>query len=188
MLGVGRSTVREALNGLATLGLVEARHGAGVFVATEPAAPTPEHSEIAKALAKGVTRELLEAREIIEVAIARLAAQRRTDADVREIAAVLEAHRRSLATPAKPAMQFHIVLAEAAHNEVLAGMFKSFVKLMVKRGPGLYAKLKNFGQWELEEHRSIFEAVCDGNADEAARRMAGHVKAMATHYRKVGSA
>ena len=37
-LGVGRSTVREALNGLAMLGIVEIRHGQGVFVTGEPAA------------------------------------------------------------------------------------------------------------------------------------------------------
>ena len=36
-LGVGRSTVREALNGLAMLGIVEIRHGQGVFVTGEPA-------------------------------------------------------------------------------------------------------------------------------------------------------
>ena len=36
-LGVGRSTVREALNGLAMLGVVEIRHGQGVFVTSEPA-------------------------------------------------------------------------------------------------------------------------------------------------------
>src|SRR5271163_5143623 len=35
-LGVGRSTVREALNGLALLGLVDIRHGQGVFVAERP--------------------------------------------------------------------------------------------------------------------------------------------------------
>lgn len=35
-LGVGRSTVREALNGIAMLGIVEIRHGQGVFVASAP--------------------------------------------------------------------------------------------------------------------------------------------------------
>ena len=53
-LGVGRSTVREALNGLAMLGIVEIRHGQGVFVTGEPA-QSSEPSAIASALERGVT-------------------------------------------------------------------------------------------------------------------------------------
>jgi len=60
-LGVGRSTVREALNGLALIGVVEIRHGQGVFVA--------EQQPIAVGLAdkralppREITEELLEAR------------------------------------------------------------------------------------------------------------------------------
>src|SRR5947209_511107 len=84
MLGVGRSTVREALNGLALLGTVEIRHGQGVFVASPAAVETTsvEPDAIAMALTKGVTHDLLEARQIVEVAIARLAAQRRTESEL----------------------------------------------------------------------------------------------------------
>ena len=62
LLGVGRSTVREALNALATLGLVEHRHGMGVVVADRPALDDGSKA-ITVALAKGVTRDLLEARQ-----------------------------------------------------------------------------------------------------------------------------
>src|SRR5689334_18909950 len=67
MLGVGRSTVREALNGLALLGTVEIRHGQGVFVAPPAAVETSsaEPDVIARALTKGVTHDLLEARQIV---------------------------------------------------------------------------------------------------------------------------
>jgi GntR family transcriptional repressor for pyruvate dehydrogenase complex len=190
MLGVGRSTVREALNGLAMLGAVEVRHGAGAFVSGKPRTGKPgaqTSTDIAAALTKGVTRELLEAREIVEAAIARLAALRRTDADLREIEAVLEGHKRSLTSPAKYAADFHVLLAEAAHNEVLTGVFKSFLKLMVKRGPRLYARLKDFAKWELDQHRAIYEAVRAGDAELAAERMHGHVRAMEAHYRKTGT-
>ncbi len=190
-LGVGRSTLREAINGLTALGVVEVRHGQGIFVLAE-AAPkdgreTPDDIEVA--LAKGVTRDLLEARLIIEVAIARLAAHRRTDVDLQEIEAVLEAHERSLDNPISYASAFHVMLSEAARNEVLAGLFKSFLKrLMDPRGPRLYQQLEGFALWELKEHRGIFEAVKAGDADQSAERMRGHVNAMELHYRKVGSA
>src|SRR5207344_1201563 len=85
-LGVGRSTVREALNGLAMLGVVEIRHGQGVFVTGEPA-PVNEPSAITAALERGVTHEFIEARLIVEVEVARLAARRRTDEDLARLSA-----------------------------------------------------------------------------------------------------
>jgi GntR family transcriptional regulator, transcriptional repressor for pyruvate dehydrogenase complex len=174
-LGVGRSTVREALNGLAMLGAIEIRHGQGAFVASEPAhAGTPE---ITAALAKGVTRDLLEARRPVETEIARLAALRRTPADLREIETVLERHEIALAAGRRTARwsaRFHLMLAEAAHNEVLAGFVASFVKLLVERGPAL-EQLEGYREWELGEHRSLYEAVRDADPDLAAERMRAHL-------------
>ena len=89
-LGVGRSTVREALNGLAMLGVVEIRHGQGVFVTEEAPAQDSEPSAITAALERGVTNEFIEARLIVEVEVARLAARRRTDEDLARLEAALE--------------------------------------------------------------------------------------------------
>lgn len=196
MLGVGRSTVREALNGLALLGVVEIRHGQGVFVAAESSAGPADgrdepSSMIGQALAKGVTHDLLEARQIVEVAIARLAAARRTDAEIRDIEADLEAHQRVLTTsrtPLKPASQFHVLLAEAAHNEVLAGVFHSFLKLMLDRGPLLYENVPGFAEWEIDQHRRIFEAIRAGDSELAGTLMHDHVAAMESYYKQAGEA
>jgi len=135
-----------------------------------------------------VTRDLLEARLIIEVATVRLAAQRRTEVDLQEIEAVLQAHERSLDNPMQYASAFHVLLCEAARNEVLGSLFKSFLKrLMDPRGPSLYAQLKDFAAWELKEHRGIYEAVKAGDPELSAERMRNHVNAMELHYRTVGS-
>jgi GntR family transcriptional repressor for pyruvate dehydrogenase complex len=188
-LGVGRSTVREALKGLEVMGVIEIRHGQGAFV-TEAQASSRDES-FSQALAKGVTHELLEARHIIEVAIARLAAQRRTEADLLEVETDLREHVRALQgaePPARPAMRFHTLLAQAAHNDVLASMFDSFAKLMVDRGPRLYERIPNFAAWEVAQHRAIFEAIKASDVEQAASLMAQHVEAMAEHYRQAGAA
>jgi len=189
-LGVGRSTLREALNALAALGNLEVRHGQGIFVLAPPAADAehqrPEAIEVA--LAKGVTRDLLEARLILEVALARLAAQRRTEVDLQEIEAILEAHERSLDNPLRYGSAFHVLLSETARNEVLSVLLKSFLKsLMDPWGPRLYEQLEGFAAWELKEHRGIYDAVKAGDAELSAERMRSHVNAMELHYRKVGS-
>src|SRR5919204_3001555 len=63
-LGVGRSTVREALNGLAVLGVLTIRHGQGAFIAEDGPEEHKEdtHSALNTALERGVTREYIEAR------------------------------------------------------------------------------------------------------------------------------
>jgi GntR family transcriptional repressor for pyruvate dehydrogenase complex len=181
-LAVGRSTVREALNGLAMLGVIEIRHGQGAFVANP--SPSPSSPEITAALAKGVTRDLLEAREPLETEIARLAARRRTEADLSELRRVLERHERALRAgrpAARWSARFHVELAEAAHNEVLAGFVASIAKLLAARGPAL-EKLPGYREWELREHTGLFEAVEAGDPDLAARRMAKHLAQVANYH------
>jgi DNA-binding FadR family transcriptional regulator len=187
-LGVGRSTIREALNGLAVLGVIEIRHGQGAFVITTEQVMSPGSLTIS--LAKGVTRDLLEARVAVEVTIAELAARRRTPADVREIEAVLDEHTALLEhdePAADAAARFHLKLAEAAHNEVLAGFIESVMGLLMERGPEL-EKHRGYREWELREHAGLFEAVRDGEPEVAAQRMRGHLGAMTRHHSDMGLA
>jgi GntR family transcriptional regulator, transcriptional repressor for pyruvate dehydrogenase complex len=176
-LGVGRSTVREALNGLAMLGIVEIRHGQGVFVTGE-AAPVSEPSAITAALERGVTHEFIEARLIIEVQVARLAA------------AIAEQEARLLGDMdalIDVAASFNVLLAESAHNEVLRAMIQSFISLMVERAPRIYS-LDGFAEWDLQEHRGIFAAINERDPDRAGELMRAHIEELAHRYRVVGAA
>jgi GntR family transcriptional regulator, transcriptional repressor for pyruvate dehydrogenase complex len=190
-LGVGRSTVREALNGLALMGVVDIRHGQGVFVAERQEEEPGTHDALEQALMKGVTHEFLEARLVVEVEIARLAAERRTEGDIAQIADTLEELKRSIDAPTKkalkPATQFNLAVAEAAHNEVLAGVMRPFVKLMIERAPALYDQ-EEFRRWDIEDLTRIFEAIRDGDADLAAQRMRDHIVAVGEHYKLAGEA
>jgi DNA-binding FadR family transcriptional regulator len=188
-LGVGRSTVREALNGIAMLGIVEIRHGQGVFVTGE-APPDGEPSAITAALDRGVTNEFIEARLIVEVEVARLAARRRTDDDLARLSAALveqEARLRGdVDALVHVAAHFNVLLADAAHNEVLSAMIQSFVALMVERGPRVY-QLEGFGEWDLQEHRGLYTAVLDRDPERAAKLMREHIEELARRYRAVGA-
>lgn len=190
-LGVGRSTVREALNGLALMGAVDIRHGQGMFVAdrNSPEARTPDALE--RALMKGVTREFIEARLVVEVEIARLAAQRRTDADLEQISETIDDLKHALDAPTKdalkPATGFNLAVAEAAHNEVLAGVMRPFIELMIERAPVLYEE-EEFRRWDIEDHTRIYEAIRDADPDLAANRMRDHIIAIEEQYKRAGEA
>ena len=58
---------------------------------------------------------------------------------------------------------------------------------MVERGPRVYG-LDGFGEWDLQEHRGLFEAVRDRDPDRAARLMREHIEELARRYRAVGAA
>ena len=189
-LGVGRSTLREALHGLELLGEIEIRHGQGVFV-SKPSSDKRGLAALTAAINQGVTHDLLEARKVVEVEVARLAGQRRTDAEISDLEAILKAHESCIdrgQSPAAEGMRFHLAVGYAAHNEVLAAVMRTLRKPMFERGPSLYEDLEGFSGWELRQHTGIYLAIRDQNAGLAARRMAAHVAAMAGHYRKAGEA
>jgi GntR family transcriptional repressor for pyruvate dehydrogenase complex len=189
-LGVGRSTLREALHGLELLGEIEIRHGQGVFV-SKPSSDKRGMAALTAAINQGVTHDLLEARKVVEVEVARLAGQRRTDAEISDLEAILKAHESCIdrgQSPAAEGMRFHLAVGYAAHNEVLAAVMRTLRKPMFDRGPSLYEDLEGFSGWELRQHTGIYVAIRDQNAGLAARRMAAHVAAMAGHYRMAGEA
>jgi GntR family transcriptional repressor for pyruvate dehydrogenase complex len=172
-LHVGRSTVREALNGLALTGVLEVRHGQGVFVAS-PAAPAPEALDVA--LRRGVTRELTQARLVVEPALAALAAIHATAEDVVEIERRLVAYEKSLEGPnrIREGVRFHQRLFASAHNDVLLGFIRRYSPMLVERGEELEIGAP-FEDAHYETHRRLFEAVAMHDARLARERMIAHL-------------
>jgi GntR family transcriptional regulator, transcriptional repressor for pyruvate dehydrogenase complex len=186
-LRVGRSTVREAINGLAMLGVLEIRRGQGAFV-RNPEAGREKRSAISVALARGVTRDLFEARRLVEPFGASLAAERRTDADINELAQALVDHEEAVRRgelAVEPSVRFHLQVAEATHNDVIAGFVHSFQEPLAERGPTL-EEMEGFREWEIEQHRSVFEPIEGGDADLARERMQAHLDAVLPYHEHLG--
>jgi GntR family transcriptional repressor for pyruvate dehydrogenase complex len=186
-LGVGRSTVREAINGLVVLGAIEIRRGHGAFL-LNPDAGLAHPSAIAAALARGVTSDLFEARRLVEPYAASLAAERRTEGDLHEIAQALADHeelirRGELAV--EPSVRFHVQIAEATHNEVIAGFVHTFQEPLAQRGPVL-EEMDGFRDWEIAQHRSVLEPIEAGDAKLAHERMLAHLDAVRPYHEHLG--
>ncbi|MFG2967879.1 FadR/GntR family transcriptional regulator [Streptomyces sp. NPDC048288] len=169
-LGVGRSTVREALRALAGAGLVRPRQGSGVFViATEPAEDWPAR------LRRAAVTDVYEVRMAVEVHAARLAAERRTAEDITAIEAAL-AGRRAAGAAADPAfvdadIAFHAAVVAAAHNPVLADLFTEFTPVLRE---GLIELLALTGLRTTDPdtgdaaHEALVRALAAGDAEGAA--------------------
>ncbi|MGH3582181.1 MAG: FadR/GntR family transcriptional regulator [Mycobacterium sp.] len=124
-LGVGRSTLREAIRELAGRGVLESRQGAGVFVTALDA--TEDWDAV---LRRTTISSVVEARIAIEAEAAALAARRRTPADLRDIRRALAARGvvgQSVPEHVDADMAFHRAVIAAAHNDVLIQLFDAFL-------------------------------------------------------------
>jgi len=109
----------------------------------------------------------------------------RTEADLAKMQDLLDTHREDLAGgrgPIMQASQFHLLVADAAKNQILADVVRPFFRLMLERGPQLYETTEGYAQWELEQHQRICDAIRSGDADAARLRMLEHVTSMGHHY------
>lgn len=124
-LGVGRSTLREAVRVLAGKGVLASRQGAGVFVTS---LDIPEDWDIV--LRRATIAAVLEARIAIEAEAAALAAGRRTPADLRAIRRALSVRAtegRTIADLVDADTAFHRAVIVAAHNDILTQLFDTFL-------------------------------------------------------------
>ena len=127
MFGVSRSTVREALRVLSAQNLVRTVRGVGggSFVTQPDTGHVTEFLQASLGLLSGSDEvtldELLEAREMLEVPAARLAAERATDVDRTELQACLTTPDGTDDELGK-ARDLHSIIAAAAHNSLLAVM------------------------------------------------------------------
>lgn len=172
-LGVGRSTVREALRSLAGSGMVQARQGAGVFVtATQPV------EEWTLRLRRAALADVYEVRMLLEVQAARLAAGRRSDTDIASLRSALRGRRMAAegddAGFVDADLALHAAVVDAAHNPVLTDLFAQFAPVLRKGLTELMtlaaprAEDPNHGD---EAHAGLVEAVERGDADAAARAL-----------------
>ena len=188
MLGVSRTTLREALHGLAVMGALEIRHGQGVFVA-RPKAGTEQLQELGVALAKGVTRDLLEVRRMLLIEAATLAAERRTEEDLEAIEASLRASGTAIGAhraPTHEGLGFDMAVSAAAHNEVLSGVLRSFSRSILPSARHVYDRTEGFWEQDLHEHEAICEAIRARDPSLSAEKMRAHLSGVGEVYRLAG--
>lgn len=173
-LGVGRSTVREAIRQLAGRGVLASRQGAGVFV-TALDAPEDWDSVLRRA---GVVA-VIEARVAIETEAAALAASRRTPADLRAIRRALadrDAHRSDIESHVDADTVFHRSIVAAAHNAVLLDLFDSFTPRLREAMIEMLRIRRVFGGDEDHDaHAALADAIADRDAAGAADLSRAHL-------------
>ncbi len=180
-LGVGRSTLREAIRELAGKGVLDSRQGAGVFVT---ALDVTEDWDVV--LRRATIAAVIEARIAIEAEAAALAAQRRTPADLRAIRRALAArgaHGVPIADHVDADTAFHRAIIVAAHNDVLTQLFDSFLpRLRVAMIDMLEIRPVPSEPADHDAHIRLTDAIAHRNPTAAAEFSRTHLTALKSAF------
>ncbi len=157
-MNVARSTLREALRTLETVGFVKSKAGSGVFLRLP--SPLDLHAPIAACQDEWPTRVAYEADLILESRLAELAAMRATPDDLARLHRLLEAQAAHISrgeSDAADNFAFHMCLAEIPGNPPLYAVVCRLRRLLQERG--MLASLLRDPRRSLSNHRAILQAV-----------------------------
>lgn len=176
MTSVSRSSVREAIRSLETMGLVEIRRGKGTFIREIDTTSMTDAQMLLMLADRKVLENLVEARETLEPLIVRLAAERATAEDIASLRHELEEMRHAQDHEAwRPHhLAFHQALAGATHNIILTKIW-GLIIIFLKDSPLVTG---NTSPILPHAHDAIFEAIDAHDVERATAAMAGHVRDM----------
>ena len=168
LVGVGRNTIREAVQSLVHAGMLERRQGSGTFVLSD--------SELGNAMGRQIAgahqRHVLEVRRSLEVEAARLAAVRSTPAQVAELRALRDARSAAYAggqldTMVEADLALHRTIALAAHNPVLLALYENLQDAISDNIRFNFEHPVH----DDDSHHALVEAIAEGDAVAAMREI-----------------
>lgn len=177
-LGVGRGTVREALRVLVYLGFIERRNKATTVTAIAQSQSLPEDFLQRIARHRDVMK-VIEVRKIVEPEAAALAAERADERQIAEMSRLLaEMERESGSTEGFAAkdQEFHLTLFEASGNHILLEFMKNIQRYMHENQVLIVHERPQIKPRSLSFHRRLFEAIRDGQDEQAREIMREHVE------------
>lgn len=165
--GVGRSTIREAIKLLTNSGLLRVQQGLGTFVERTTSSAEPIDQRFKRAEAA----DLDEIRKLLEVKIAEKAALNKTDRNVAEIKAHLAdrktaAEANLLEACIEADIKFHVAIAEASGNQMMADLYKSVSIHLKNWFLQVYSNTQIFIDTQ-QLHTQLMECIVEGDAKNA---------------------
>jgi len=190
-IGVSRPTVRAGLRALAAMGVVRSRHGSGTYIPDGPPTLGSEPLSFLAAL-HGFTRdEMYEARRIMEVGAAGLAAERATPEQLASLAEEVASLFASMQDPQRflvHDINFHRTLASASGNQIVASIVEMISALYYERRRQTAARASDRDLRDAAEmHRRIYQAVRSKDAEAARLAMHEHLEQASRHQAKEGA-
>ena len=177
-LGVGRSTLREAVRALSFIGAVKTRQGSGTYIRTPEQGSMERLLGLALVLRRSTIQEIVEMRRVLEVEAARLAALNHSEDERRNLQETMEKMRtaaREIPRAADYDLQYHVLIARASHNGVLEYLING-MRALLQVWMNYAVNAESVVDEILVEHNRILSAIFDRDSDLAAAAMSAHLK------------
>lgn len=178
---VGRSSVREALRGLITLGLIETKPGRGAIIrhgAVSPLAGVGFRVSVEQLNTRALL-DLLEVREALEGQAAEYAARRATSAEIKQLRLLQAAVERDIRrgrTYFRTNAALHTGIARTARNSVLTELIRLLAGQVRGYRERLMREVPNMPQQDIMEHRAIVGAIAARAPEKAREAMVAHIR------------
>ena len=184
-IGVSRPTLRVGLRALAAMGIVESRHGSGTYIPDGPPALAGESLSLLAALHGFTREEMYDARRVLEVGAAAMAAEHATPD---QLATIADEVANLFATLEEPLVflvhdiKFHRAVAEASGNPIIAALVEMVSALYYDRRRETAGLASDRDLREAAElHRRIYQAIRARNPEAARSAMNEHLTRASEH-------
>lgn len=182
---VSRNTLREAIRALVHAGLLETRQGSGTVVCST--------NSLGAALKRHVKKtallETLDVRLALEKQAATLAAEHRTEADMKQLELFIEncrqaAEKKDLNEFITSDIEFHKAVVQASDNQLLIDLYEPLTDILYSFIQDLMAMEAPF-MFEEELHLELFDAIRTQDKDAAARYVESYMEVIRENVVKV---
>jgi GntR family transcriptional repressor for pyruvate dehydrogenase complex len=178
-LGVSRPTLRAGIRSLSAVGVLKSKQGAGTFVVEADASPALDSNplRLMASLHGFSNAEMFEARLILEMAIAGLAAERATSEHIAALAEELAEMFATLDVPEEYLvhdMRFHQLIAAASGNRIITALMNMVASILFDVRSKTVHRAHDLKE-SADMHRLIFRAVREGNTESARSAMRDHL-------------
>jgi GntR family transcriptional regulator, transcriptional repressor for pyruvate dehydrogenase complex len=176
-LGISRASLRQGLRFLAAIGVLTSRHGSGTYIADGPPALDSEPLQMLAELHRFTPDEMFEARKLLEVGLAGLAARNATDEHLATMAEEIAEMYSKLEDPQEYLVhdiRFHRAVAAASGNQILAALMNMVSTAMYERRRATVERARDLKE-SAELHRRIYRLIRARKPDEAGAAMNEHL-------------
>jgi GntR family transcriptional repressor for pyruvate dehydrogenase complex len=178
---VSRVSLREALNQLVLMGIIEMKQGSGTYIRSITPSSFMQSLSPALLMDKASTMDLLDARLLIEGALAYMAARKATRREIKELKKVLDEMNENLKAGnkeefSKRDVQFHLLIAEASKNRVLLKVIQTIRDILYEFIAGVFSVIPATARTAMTYHTKIYKAIESHDAAEAKRQMESHIR------------
>jgi GntR family transcriptional repressor for pyruvate dehydrogenase complex len=177
LYSVSRTSVRQAIAALASLGLVEAKVGGGTFVRMSDGSEVMEPILLHTFLNAPEFGQLAEFRRLMEPAVTELACEKASAEEIEKLAEIyaeMEENENDLEAFARLDWQFHLTIAQISKNPYIIKVYEAMSEILQAAFAGIVAKNGNHGGWHY--HGEIVEAFRRKDAARAGSIMREHME------------